>query len=94
MTQERIYNALITKGYQDKAASILSEDLSRINSALESCLISWVESGEEVDYTAGGFSIKGLMHKFQLQYPAALLSIDWVIKEPELATVAINKGVR
>ena len=94
MTQDRIYNTLITRGYPGETASILAEDLFRISTVLEPCLHSWMESGEEVDYSVGDFSIKGLMQKYQLQYPAALLSIDWVIKDPVTATAAINRGVR
>lgn len=94
MTQDSIYNNLIAKGYPEKAASILAEDLSRVSTELGPCLKSWLESGEEVNYSVEGFSIKGLMQKYQLQYPAALLSIDWVIKEPNVAIGAIKRGVR
>lgn len=94
MTQDNIFQALLDKGYKEKPASILAEDLSRISMTLEPCLLSWVETGEEVDYTVGEFSIKGLMNKYQLQYPAALLSLDWVIKDPGTATAAINRGIR
>ena len=34
------------------------------------------------------------MEKYNLKYPAALLSIDWVIKEPNIAISAIEKGIR
>lgn len=94
MTQDSMYNNLIAKGYPEKAASILAEDLSRVSTELGPCLKSWLESGEEVDYSVEGFSIKGLMQKYQLQYPAALLSIDWLIKDPATAIAAINRGVR
>ena len=94
MTQDNIYHNLIAKGFPEKAASILAEDLSRVSTELRPCLNVWLESGREVDFSVGGFSIRELMRKYQLQYPAALLSIDWVIKEPAIATAAINKGVR
>lgn len=94
MTQENIYNDLIARGYPENAAYILAEDLSRVSAKLEPCLNVWLESGKELDFSAGGFSIRGLMQKFQMQYLAALLSIDWVIKDPANATVAINKGIR
>jgi hypothetical protein len=94
MTQDSIYNNLLAKRYPEKAASILAEDLFRISTVLEPCLHSWMESGEEADYSVEGFSIKGLMQKYQLQYPAALLSIDWVIKDPVTAIAAINRGIR
>lgn len=94
MTQDSIYNNLIAKGYPEKAAYILAEDLFKISTELKPHLHSWMESGEEVDYSVEGFSIKGLMQKYQLQYPAALLSIDWLIKDPATAIAAINRGVR
>ena len=70
MNQDIIYVKLLDKGFQEKTASLLSEDLSRICAELEPCLCSWIESGEENDYCANGFSIKGLISQYQLQYPA------------------------
>lgn len=94
MNQEIIYAKLLDKGFQEKPASVLSEDLSKISIELETALRSWIESDEENDYVANGVSLKGLMKQYQLQYPAALLSIDWVIKDPNTATAAIKRGIR
>jgi len=94
MTQDIIHNSLLASGYSEKAASVLAEDLLRVSTELEPCLQSWCKSGEETDFSAAGFSIKGLMQKYQLRYPAALLSIDWVIKEPNVAIAAIKRGIR
>jgi len=94
MNQDIIYAKLLDKGFQEKTASLLSEDLSIICAELEPCLSSWIDSGEENDYCANGISIKGLMSQYQLHYPAALLSVDWVIKDPNTATAAIKRGIR
>ena len=85
---------LITKGFTEKEASILAENLSLIEIELLPLLERWLFKGEERDYSKGGMSVLGLKEKYNLEYQAALLTMDWIIKEPELALEAINKGLQ
>ena len=39
-------------------------------------------------------SRNSLRNKFGMTYPAALLTMDWLIKEPEKAIESINRGIR
>ena len=94
MNIEIINKCLLERGYNQHEAEILSEDLVSVHKDLLSCLETWIYSGKECDYTAHGISVKSLMEKYNLKYPAALLSIDWVIKEPNIAISAIEKGIR
>lgn len=94
MNIEIIKKSLLERGYNQHETEILSEDLVSVHKDLLSCLETWIYSGKECDYTAHGISVKSLMEKYNLKYPAALLSIDWVIKEPNSAISAIEKGIR
>ena len=94
MTAKYIYDKLTGKGFDDNSASILSENLIQLDSSLQPMLSAWLESGEEKDFEAEGYSIKKLMSEFGMQYQAALLTIDWLIKEPKIAQEALKKGIR
>ena len=85
---------LITKGFTEKEASILAENLSLIDIELLPLLERWLFKGEEGDYRKGEMSVLRLKEKYNLEYQAALLTMDWIIKEPELALEAINKGLQ
>ena len=85
---------LIEKGFTEKDASILAENLSLIDIELLPLLERWLFKGEEGDYIKGGISVLGLKKKYNLEYQAALLTMDWIIKEPEFALEAINKGLQ
>lgn len=75
-------------------AKRLSKDLQDLVSDLSDCFEIWAKTGEEKDFSSHGLSVKGLMTMYGLKYPAALLSIDWVVKDPETAIKVIKKGIR
>ena len=85
---------LIKRGYTEKQAKSAATELAHIDPRLKEALDRWLEDETETDFNAEGFSILGLKEKYEMTYPAALLSIDWVLKEPELAISCINKGIR
>ena len=69
-------------------------ELLQIDNSLQKGFRCWLVSEEETDYIVEGFKLSELKHKFDLTYPAALLTIDWLIKEPERAIKSINRGIK
>jgi hypothetical protein len=57
-------------------------------------LEKWVNQEDEQDITVDGFSLLSLKKQYKMSYPAALLSIDWLIKEPQIASQAIKRGIK
>ena len=53
-----------------------------------------IEKDEETDYSFQGFTLMGLKNMFEMTYPAALLTIDWLIKDPIEAVNAITSGIK
>lgn len=94
MKTEDIYNVLLDKGYNELQAKRLCKDLSELSPNLAKCFDVWARDGEENDFSSHGLSVKGLIAKYSLKYPAALLSMDWVVKEPDKAVKVINRGIR
>ena len=57
-------------------------------------LNSWIETERCTDFVIEGFSLLSIMKKYDMSYPAALLTIDWLIKEPQIAKNALEKGIK
>ena len=89
-----IEKTLIERGYKANAAKLLTSSLSKIDSKLQPLLNSWIENESEVDITIDGISVLELKNKHNLKYPAALLSMDWLIREPEMAIAVFKRGIR
>lgn len=90
---ETIKQTLIQRGYPEKAAILVADKLAKISPCLKPALDAWLSTGAEPEESAEGFSTKSLMEKQKnMKYPAALLSIDWLIREPNIAKPIIEKG--
>lgn len=94
MKKENIKNILIERGYSTVGAETASADLVNVSDSLKPLLENWLSEGTETDFESHGLTIKGLMSKFGMKFPAALLSIDWVIRDPKTAISVIKKGLR
>lgn len=89
----QIESKLKNEGYDSRNAGIVASELMKVESSLQSLVYKWL-SGKEDDFETQGFSIFGLMHSRKMTYPAALLTIDWLLKEPEKAKQSITKGIK
>lgn len=94
MKQGEIEQILLSKGYTEKQSSKLSQELSQLAQPLAECFSQWALNDDAIDFSSHGLSVLRLMKKFGLKYPAALLSMDWVVKDPDKAIVAIRRGIR
>lgn len=91
MTVLEIKSILLDRGeYNDAQAKKVAEELSCIDKSLRSALDKWLATGETEYKEAEGISTELLYEKLEMIYPAALLTIDWLIKEPTIALPAIN----
>lgn len=90
---EYIQNKLKAQGYPEKASSIVAIELTKVDDTLKTLVEKWLK-GNEDDYESQGYSIKTLMKSRNMTYPAALLTIDWLIKEPVAALKSLSKGNR
>ncbi len=85
---------LTKRGYTQKQASLLAKELKDIDERLKPALDNWMRDETETDFMAEGFTVLGLKQQYNMTYPAALISIDWVLKDPENAVKCIEKGLR
>lgn len=92
---ENIKQILIERGYPESPAALVAEKLTHISTVLKPALDLWLKDGKETEMSAEGISTSGLMAKQKgMTYPAALLSIDWLLREPMKAKAIIEKGLK
>ena len=94
MTRSEIFNALLEHNYTEKQSSILASKLAVLDKSLIKCMESWLKNGQQTNYSAHGISINELIEKHRMQYLAAVLTMDWVLRDPTKAMETIQKGVR
>ena len=78
-------------GYTKQQFDAVVEDLKDLSPELKSLFERWIENREDKgDFEAHGFSVSGLMEKFKMNFVAAILTMDWIVKEPDGAVKAIK----
>jgi hypothetical protein len=92
---EEITNKLLEQGYPANLAISVSKQLNDICLELKPMLSDWLTRNAQPIASANGYTTDSLMKRFDgMTYPAALLTIDWLMREPEKASEIIEKGIR
>lgn len=91
---EKTISKLISVGYPKNRTTITAKKLSQIDASQNDALAAWLENNIETDMPVGGFTLSELKAKHKMFYPTALLTMDWLIKEPKVATIAITRGIK
>ena len=83
-------------GYPEGIGKKLAADLDDLSPELKPLWQAYTENKEnQGDFTVGDFSIRKLVDKDGLNYIAAILTIDWFIKDPQAALDGYRKaGIR
>lgn len=77
-----------------KTAERLEMKLNAISDELKPILNDWLEYGSEnSEIEFYGYSINSLMKKEGMKFTGALLTLDWLIREPQKAASVIEKGI-
>lgn len=85
MDKEIITETLLKRGYDEKSANLVAKDLQDLSHPLDKYLQQWIEDEIISDFKVDNYSVVGLMKERSMTYPAALLTMDWIIKEPDKA---------
>ncbi|MBR4039926.1 MAG: hypothetical protein IKJ11_07495 [Clostridia bacterium] len=79
----------------EKRAAVIEHDLKEITPALQPLLDRWLRDGHCEDATQyHGYSLNRLVSEMGMRFTGALLTLDWIIKEPEEALKALSEPIR
>lgn len=78
----------------ENESETLYEELTKLDSTLLPILDNWIldeNALNDTDYN--GYSVASLCESFGMTFVGAILTIDWIIKEPEKALEALKNGI-
>ena len=94
MNTEQIKEILVSRGYSERNAAIVSNELMEVSVELSPMLEQWLEDEKcQNDYSVQGHSIQQLLEQ-GMKYPAAVLTLDWLIKDPKSALRSLTRGTK
>ena len=81
-------------GFAEAEAELMAQDLGSVCEQLKPLVEAWLETGEEDDATVyHGYSINSLKETYGMYFTGAVLTLDWLIREPEKAKAALAMGI-
>lgn len=81
-------------GYSEYAADITERDLLTLQPQLKTALEKWLLDRTLTNIVIGQFSIRQLMLQKGCTFPAALIALDWVLTEPEIAVKELSSDIQ
>lgn len=79
-------------GYPPAGAQLLVNKLEACSPAVKEALALWWNTGQVSDLEVEGYTMARLMSEHSMKPIAALLTLDWLSREPEKAKISLRKG--
>jgi len=93
--KERIVSILTNElRYSEHVADITADDLIKVQPQLQLVLQQWLDTREIINFEIYGFSIKQLIEQRRYTFPSALISMDWLLTEPDIAIKELSEEIR
>jgi hypothetical protein len=93
MNQEELLPRLISEfHYPPKGAQLVAEKLSVSKPEIQSAFLYFWNTGELPLIEVEGYTVKQLETEHGMKPIAALLTLDWLLREPEKAKASLKRG--
>ncbi len=79
-------------GYPPHGAELIATDLTALAPALQVAFELWWTSGQISPLIIEGYNIETLMREHGMNPIAAILTLDWLVREPEPAKASLKRG--
>lgn len=93
MTKQEIKEVLVRRDYDEKTAELVANDLMSVDLCLLEPLEMWLNEEIETDIVIKDISLLQLMRDKKLNYPASILTLDWIIKDPGEAIPVVFQDI-
>lgn len=94
MEREKIIEILKNEGYPDFIIGKTADKIEAFSPVIAKAFCSWCERKEQINLVVEDFSFDDLIGKWGMKPIGAFITLDWLIREPEKAKEALNKGIR
>lgn len=90
-----IIEKIIRKNHCSKAdAKEVAEGVKALDAKLKPIFDAWINDKPYTDITVFGYSIESLMKDYDMEFTGALLTMDWLCKDTEMAVNALKHGIK
>lgn len=79
-------------GYPQWGAELVAKKLEKLTSPIAEAMSEWWAGGPLPDIEIEGYSVKRLWEEHQQKPIAAILTLDWLNREPEEALASLARG--
>lgn len=79
-------------GYPQAGADLVAGKLVAMQGDVWDAFVAWWESGKNPEIEIEGYSFDRLVRDYSMKPIAALLTLDWLQREPEKAVASLRKG--
>lgn len=79
-------------GYPQSGAQLIADKIERLRPELHEAFGLWWNTGEMPVVEVEGYTVARLVKDYSLNPLAALLTLDWLLREPEAAKATIGRG--
>lgn len=92
---DSIKEILLSRGCPANQVETIARKIDNLSDGLKPAMNEWLENESMPLAEVEGYTTASLMKQFNgMQYPAALFLLDWLLKDPQTAKQAIEKGIR
>ena len=79
------------EGYNSRRATLAAIEIENLNPQLLPLLKAWMDNADNMqDFVSHNISLLGLKEKKKMNYLGALLTMDWLMKEPDIANPIVE----
>lgn len=94
LTTEAIIDRLTAEGYPSAQAPGVAERLLALPEPFSDAFLLWMDSGELAQVESDGYSLRSLVEGHGVKMPGAILTLDWLRRDPEAARQTIHRRDR
>lgn len=80
--------------YDEQGAGLVFDHLETTSAEIREAAFLWVENGTVSDISAEGYDVERLQKEFGMNPLAAILTLDWLQKDPASARQALKAGIQ
>lgn len=94
MNRDKITTILEEQEYPKYMIDNTIQKIEAFAPAVAIVFTEWMESGRTPQLEVEGYTYNNLIEKFNMKPVGAFITLDWLIREPEVATKALKRGIK
>lgn len=94
MERNKIIAVLIKESYPEFMIEQTASKIENFDAEIKEAFELWLSDGTVPKITLEGYTFKDLVHQYGMKPIGAFITMDWLKKEPEKATKALERGIK